>query len=129
MVPTLVNHRGDFLSYDIINSRKRTRRHLDIHKEPLADKTLHYSVHAYEQKFHMNLTLNTKLISPHFVVEREDRTGVVSRHRYIDDCHYTGHLFGHQLSSVAVSNCRGLVSDRLLSFSLASLERWGRFRL
>lgn len=108
VVPTLVNHRGDFLSYDIINSRKRTRRHLDIHKEPLADKTLHYSVHAYEQKFHMNLTLNTKLISPHFVVEREDRTGVVSRHRYIDDCHYTGHLFGHQLSSVAVSNCRGL---------------------
>lgn len=108
VVPKLVNHRGDFLSFDLINSRKRTRRHLDSGYEPVVDKVIHYSVQAYDTHFHMNLTLNTKLISPHFVVEREDRTGVISRHRYVDDCHYTGHLFGHRISRVAISNCQGL---------------------
>ncbi len=123
-MPTLVDSHGDFISYDIINSRQRTRRDLsqttndsdsniDLHHN-----NMHYKLPLFDKAddvtlddIHLNLTLNSKLISRNFKVEYLNRTGVYESHRRIDDCHYHGHIIGHHKSRVAISNCNGLVSN------------------
>ena len=132
IVPTLVNQHGEFISYDIINSRKRTRRdvnnsnqtivqnqHTNIHyKLPLLDST-----GAATADMHLNLSLNTKLVSRNYIVEYLNSTGVSHRHRAFDDCHYHGHVVGHHRSRIALSNCNGLVSIQFYSFLLSMLVR------
>ncbi len=111
VIPSLVDENGHHVSYDIINSRKRTRREaLSGPETAAAERQLHYKLSAYGSNFHLNLSLNTNLVTRNFLVEYLDEHGVSQRHRTIDDCHYHGYLVGHDISSVAISNCRGLVS-------------------
>ncbi|XP_038048629.1 A disintegrin and metalloproteinase with thrombospondin motifs 6-like isoform X1 [Patiria miniata] len=109
VVPTLVDENGNHVSYDIINSRKRTRRDVHSSSESASDiRRLHYKLSAYGSEFHLNLSLNTNLVTRNFLVEYMDEHGVSHRHRTVDDCHYHGHVAGHDISSVAISNCKGL---------------------
>ena len=115
IVPTLVNSHGEFLSYDIINSRKRTRRDVSQNNNIiLSQKNMHYRLPMLESDntadIHLNLSINTKLVTKNYIVEYRNATGVSHRHRGVDDCHYHGHIIGHHRSRVALSNCNGLVS-------------------
>ena len=114
IVPTLVNSHGEFLSYDIINSRKRTRRDVSQNNIILTQKNMHYKLPMLESDntadIHLNLSINTKLVTRNYIVEYRNATGVSHRHRGVDDCHYHGHIIGHHRSRVALSNCNGLVS-------------------
>ncbi|XP_071491011.1 A disintegrin and metalloproteinase with thrombospondin motifs 6-like [Diadema antillarum] len=126
IIPTLVDHRGDFLSFDVINSRKRTRRHVPNDDGNAAEEgafsshkleggshrphhpRINYKLSAYGSEFHLNLTLNHRLTSKTFLVEYLNATGVERRHQNVDHCHYHGSIVGHERSKVAISNCRGL---------------------
>lgn len=78
-----------------------------------------YHLSAYGKDFHFNLTLNRELVSPSFLVEYRNNSGVMSSHRYVKDCHYQGVVKGNGDSSrVAISNCYGLVSTHILIFDM-----------
>ncbi|XP_071953844.1 A disintegrin and metalloproteinase with thrombospondin motifs 6-like [Antedon mediterranea] len=112
VLPALVDHKGKHISYDILNSRKRTRRNAvpNINIPIKTDKVLYYKFAAQGTDFHLNLTLNEKLFSHNFIVEYRGNSGRVdTAHREIDDCHYHGSILGnHTSSKVAISNCKGL---------------------
>jgi len=63
----------------------------------------------------LNLTLQGGLLSQQFRVEYWKRGHLAWSHPYLPNCHYVGHL-QHQphSSSVALSNCNGLVSATVL---------------
>ncbi|XP_033106788.1 A disintegrin and metalloproteinase with thrombospondin motifs 6-like isoform X2 [Anneissia japonica] len=112
VLPALVNHKGEHISYDILNSRKRTRRHAvpNMFMPIKTDKILYYKFVAQGTHFHLNLTLNEKLFSHNYIVEYRGSSGHVdTTHRQIDDCHYHGSLVGNVSSSkISISNCKGL---------------------
>ena len=118
-VPQLVNQEGDFLSYDVTH-KYHIRRKRSIFPSPWQpsdeiDKDdsqpwIFYKLSAFGKDFHFNLTLNRGLVTPSFVVEYRNSTGVERQHRYAKNCHYYGNLRSHgDSSSVAISNCNGLV--------------------
>lgn len=127
VVPSLVDHRGEFLSYDVTDkmhsnyNKHRMRRSTQNqhHSNPINDKyhgheyekPIYYSLSAYGKDFHFNLTLNTALLSPSYVLEYWSGSGNVWRRKSIArPCHYVGHLSSSRDSRVALSNCFGLVS-------------------
>ena len=128
VVPSLVDHRGEFISYDVTNrvhEKRRQRRsasdYQDDYHEPYSNKlggsqqpeqSVYYSLSAYGMDFHFNLTLNTALLSPRYVLEYWSGSGNVWRRKgAARPCHYVGHLSSSRESRVALSNCFGLVSN------------------
>lgn len=84
---------------------------MDPIDQDLAESRLFYKLSAYGRHFHLNLTLNTHLVSKHFIVEYWARDGPEWRHDFIDNCHYIGYLQDQRsTTAVALSNCNGLVS-------------------
>jgi len=78
------------------------------------DGELLYLLRAYGREFRFNMTRNDLLTSPSLVVEYWSRDGAVRRLAEVTSrsrqCHYVGHIDGEeQTSSVAFSNCHGLV--------------------
>lgn len=72
---------------------------------------LFFKISAYGKHFHLNLTLNTDLVSKHFTVEYWGKNGPEFKHDFIENCHYTGYLQDQNTTTkVALSNCNGLVS-------------------
>ena len=131
--PTRVDHEGHFLSYELTHShrpQRRTRRSArdvanstrDVANstrdsdEISSHERIFYKLSAYGIDFHLNLTRNTRLVSPSFVVQYWNKGGVASQHNDVENCHYEGQIVNRERrSSVAISNCRGLVSDALYS--------------
>ena len=134
VVPTLVDHYGDFISYDITNSahvrmRRSTREYQtdglhmndnsnhigsnhvgDNHDDTEPAKLIFYKLSAYGMDFHFNLTLNMGLVSPRYVLEYWSGSGNVWRRKGLTRaCHYVGHIATSSDSRVALSNCFGLV--------------------
>lgn len=122
-VPVRVDEKGDFLSYTVKHHRpgRRRRGAVDPIIGPLPsldppESRLFYRLSAYGKHFHLNLTLNPRLVSKHFTVEYWGKEGLEWRHNMVDNCHYVGFLQNqHSTTRVALSNCRGLVSTNSLS--------------
>ncbi|KAH9504183.1 A disintegrin and metalloproteinase with thrombospondin motifs 6, partial [Bulinus truncatus] len=134
MIPQLVDQKGEFLSYDVTHSSavhhltahttrsKRWAKQLNKKSLKSSNKTnffldgdkqkgrssVFYKLSAYGKVFHLNLTLNTQLLSNDFAVEFINNT---NRRKSLDelwDCHYTGVSVNGDASDAAISNCNGL---------------------
>ncbi|CAL1530732.1 unnamed protein product, partial [Lymnaea stagnalis] len=134
IIPQLVDHQGNFLSYDVSHSsalrhssiqhsrskrwaRKDWAKHPDSAPNPnlyldgtdqIGRNSVFYKLSAYGREFHLNLTLNTQLLTKDFAVEfiqDNDRSKSTDE---IWDCHYTGAGIGSDSSDAAISNCNGL---------------------
>ncbi|XP_012939866.1 A disintegrin and metalloproteinase with thrombospondin motifs 6 [Aplysia californica] len=133
IIPQLVDHRGNFLSYDVTHSNalrhqkvqnsrsKRWARRLRLkpHKnnnpnlfldgsDQLGRNSVFYKLSAYGKEFRFNLTLNTQLLTKDFAVELWDGSGKVDTSEEIWDCHYTGTSLDSPGLDAAISNCNGL---------------------
>jgi len=119
-VPVRVDRHGAVLgpptSSRHVRTERRTRRspHGTI-TSPSDDETF-YRLTAFGRDFHFNLTRSRLLTSPSLVVEYWSRDGAVRRPAEVTSrrCHYVGHVASDDAtsSSVAFSNCFGLVSFR-----------------
>lgn len=112
-IPIRVDHNGAFLSFTVKNTKpsRRKKRSTEHYDQELAVSKLFFKLSAYGKHFHLNLTLNTDLVSKHFTVEYWGKDGPQWKHDFLDNCHYTGYLHDqHSTSKVALSNCNGLVS-------------------
>uniref|UniRef100_A0A8C3LX66 ADAM metallopeptidase with thrombospondin type 1 motif 6 n=1 Tax=Chrysolophus pictus TaxID=9089 RepID=A0A8C3LX66_CHRPC len=109
-IPVRVDQNGAFLSFTVKNVKpSRRRRSADPYDQELAASKLFFKLSAYGKHFHLNLTLNTDLVSRHFTVEYWGKDGPQWKHDFLDHCHYTGYLQDqHTTTKVAVSNCNGL---------------------
>ncbi|XP_075302781.1 A disintegrin and metalloproteinase with thrombospondin motifs 6-like isoform X3 [Opisthocomus hoazin] len=109
-VPIRVDQNGAFLSFTVKNAKpSRRRRSTDLYDQELAASKLFFKLSAYGKHFHLNLTLNTDLVSRHFTVEYWGKDGPQWKHDFLDHCHYTGYLQDqHSTTKVALSNCDGL---------------------
>ena len=115
--PVQVDYHGNFLSRDLANGNTRRKRDAGS----TTKEGLFFKFSAFGRDYHLNVTLNDKLLSPNFVVEV--RGNGTSRFQYdIEHCHYIGQLVsvkGHA-SKVAISNCDGLV--RSTDFSMYLID-------
>lgn len=111
-VPIRVNHNGDFVSFTVKNDKhSRRKRSMDSKDQEQEASKLFFKISAYGKHFHLNLTLNTDLVSKHFTVEYWGKNGPEFKHDFIENCHYTGYLQDQNTTTkVALSNCNGLVS-------------------
>jgi len=111
-IPIRVDQNGAFLSFTVKNAKpSRRRRSTDPYDQEVAASKLFFKLSAYGKHFHLNLTLNTDLVSRHFTVEYWGKNGPQWKHDFLDHCHYTGYLQDqHSTTKVALSNCNGLVS-------------------
>uniref|UniRef100_A0A8C5I8T7 Peptidase M12B propeptide domain-containing protein n=1 Tax=Junco hyemalis TaxID=40217 RepID=A0A8C5I8T7_JUNHY len=111
-IPIRVDQNGAFLSFTVKNPKpSRRRRSTDPYDQELAASKLFFKLSAYGKHFHLNLTLNTDLVSRHFTVEYWGKDGPQWKHDFLDHCHYTGYLQDqHSTTKVALSNCNGLVT-------------------
>ncbi|XP_062984090.1 A disintegrin and metalloproteinase with thrombospondin motifs 6 isoform X3 [Elgaria multicarinata webbii] len=110
-IPIKVDHNGAFLSFTVKNTKplRRKKRSTEHYDQELAVSKLFFKLSAYGKHFHLNLTLNTDLVSKHFTVEYWGKDGPQWKHDFLDNCHYTGYLHGqHGTTKVALSNCNGL---------------------
>ncbi|XP_038026433.1 A disintegrin and metalloproteinase with thrombospondin motifs 6 isoform X4 [Anas acuta] len=109
-IPIRVDQNGAFLSFTVKNAKpSRRRRSTDPYDQELAASKLFFKLSAYGKHFHLNLTLNTDLVSRHFTVEYWGKDGPLWKHDFLDHCHYTGYLQDqHSTTKVALSNCNGL---------------------
>ncbi|KAF1676347.1 A disintegrin and metalloproteinase with thrombospondin motifs 6, partial [Pygoscelis papua] len=109
-IPIRVDQNGAFLSFTVKNAKpSRRRRSTDPYDQELAASKLFFKLSAYGKHFHLNLTLNTDLVSRHFTVEYWGKDGPQWKHDFLDHCHYTGYLQDqHSTTKVALSNCNGL---------------------
>jgi len=114
--PIQVDQNGDFLTFDMRSQLKqRPRRSLGSLPYEPSEQQVFYKVSAHRTQFLLNLTLHSNLLAEHFTVEYWKRDGVDWQHDFHEDCHYAGHLQDQYLNSkVAISNCNGLVSPRIL---------------
>ncbi|XP_073200162.1 A disintegrin and metalloproteinase with thrombospondin motifs 6 isoform X4 [Lepidochelys kempii] len=107
-VPVRVDQNGAFLSYTVKDDEplRRRKRSTDLYDQ--ASK-LFFKLSAYGKHFHLNLILNTDLVSKHFTVEYWGKDGPKWKHDLLDHCHYIGYLQDqHSTTKVALSNCNGL---------------------
>lgn len=98
----LVNDQGNPIS------GKRAKR--DVNKSGQK----YFSLTAFGNKLHLNVTLNKNLIGPNFYVETKHKNG--SR-AFADTPHrnfYHGHVVSQPNSLVAISENRGVVSAFVL---------------
>ncbi|XP_054612641.1 A disintegrin and metalloproteinase with thrombospondin motifs 6 isoform X2 [Dunckerocampus dactyliophorus] len=114
-VPVRVDQNGEFLSYTVKHHRPGRRRRgtvdpsLGLEAPEAPESRLFYRLFAYGKHFHLNLTLNPRLVSKHFTVEYWGRDGLEWRHNTVDNCHYVGFLQNqHSATRVVLSNCNGL---------------------
>lgn len=117
-VPVRVNERGQFMSYTVKHYRPgRRRRGLNQTELDHTETRLFYKLSAYGKHFHLNLTLNSNLVSKHFTVEYWGKDGLDWQHSVVDNCHYVGYLLDqYSTTKVALSNCNGLVSTTYFEY-------------
>ena len=118
--PVEVDKDGKFLS-DLSNGNHRKRRDL----ESAMEEPVFYYLSAFGQNFHLNVSMNGKLLSPNFVVEvRGNRKSEFPSD--VKHCHYTGHAHSTEglEAKVALSNCDGLVRRVNVERSLSSRKKF-----
>ena len=105
-----MDHAGNFLTHELSFARIRSRRDA-TDKSYVDTHNVHYKVKAFGKHLHLKLKENKKLLSPNFKVEVIGHKGKVLKTHKMRNCHYTGTVKSHKRSRVAISNCKGLVSE------------------
>ena len=103
VVPTRVDEQGDPYPHE---------RHFRKRSADPWDRRVWYTLHAFGQKFHLNLTKDLSFVAPSFIVQHLDgnKTWLDDTAEGGLDCYYSGNVHGQSESSVAVSLCHSLVS-------------------
>jgi hypothetical protein len=102
-----VDHRGDFVSHEIMHHQRRRRAVAQLGRD-----TLHLRLKGFRHDFHLDLKAASNLVAPGFMVQTLGKRGTKSVQRLPpeDFCFYQGSLRSQKNSSVALSTCQGLVS-------------------
>lgn len=86
---------------------------------------LYYNISLFGHDLHLRLRPNSRLIAPAATVEWWEESG----HRHSQpigdtDCFYTGQVSNMEDTSVAISNCNGMVGADILQvlFCIADLQ-------
>ncbi|XP_021114252.1 A disintegrin and metalloproteinase with thrombospondin motifs 16 isoform X2 [Heterocephalus glaber] len=100
-----VNHRGDYVSHEIMHHQRRRRA---VARQ--GEDALHLRVKGTRHDFRMDLTASSGLVAPGFVVQTLGKGGTKSEKTFPpeDFCFYQGSLQAHRNASVALSTCQGL---------------------
>nr|XP_005556624.1 PREDICTED: A disintegrin and metalloproteinase with thrombospondin motifs 16 [Macaca fascicularis] len=100
-----VDHRGDYVSHEIMHHQRRRRAVTMSGVE-----SLHLRLKGSRHDFHMDLRTSSSLVAPGFIVQTLGKTGTKSVQTLLpeDFCFYQGSLRSHRNSSVALSTCQGL---------------------
>ncbi|PNJ34066.1 ADAMTS16 isoform 2 [Pongo abelii] len=100
-----VDHRGDYVSHEIMHHQRR-RRAVAVS----GVESLHLRLKGSRHDFHMDLRTSSSLVAPGFIVQTLGKTGTKSVQTLPpeDFCFYQGSLRSHRNSSVALSTCQGL---------------------
>lgn len=106
MHPVQVDSQGHYLTHHL---KGAFRRSIEADKGPSSQ--IHYKVKAFGEDLHLTLTKNQDLMAPNFISNVLGRNGKVLRSRKLRNCHYHGRTKSHESSKVAISNCKGLVSQ------------------
>jgi hypothetical protein len=106
--PTQVSAEGAFLTHDLTRQSIRERRDSSLSH---ADD-IYFKLNAFGNNLHLKLQRNRRLLAPDFHVEVLGQGGRIIKRHTLENCHWTGKVGTKSLSSVAVSNCHGLVSSR-----------------
>ena len=110
MFPYRVDSNGNFLSHDIHHRNKRSSD---------ATPDIHYHIPFNNERFHLELKPNDNLMISGLEVEW--RSG--KRSPAASGCHFIGSVRNYTKSAVAISNCRGLVSNVIpVTFMCISME-------
>lgn len=120
VLPTRIDHVGQFASHNLHPSHVISRRSLDQSDgvASIADDTLYYRVFIGDRPVKLSIRPNKKLISPGFVVERISfKFGNITDSEFKTwtkrACHFIGEIDGDPYSKVAVDACSGLVNINL----------------
>ena len=105
--PIQVDENGAFISHELTFPRIRMRRSSN---EP-ENEDVHYRVSAFGNDLHLHLERNKRLLAPNFKVEVIGKHGRVMKRHSMENCHYVGKLKERSRTTVAISNCQGLVSS------------------
>ena len=96
--------------YEIVNPvafSPHTRRRRNIEWE---EETKDIKLTAFGEDYHMRLQENTKLLAENLMVDIHNENGTIVRTPLKSKrCFYHGTLLSHNISSIAVSTCKGLV--------------------
>lgn len=128
---------GRFLSHAISagrvaewQSRRRRKREVGIGddewEEPRGEpavsrENLYYNVTIFGREFHLSLHHNTRLVVPGAKMEWHDDSDSIRHTEPLrDECLYVGDITDMPGSTVAISNCDGLVSRKPVSLFLIS---------
>ncbi|KAH3741909.1 hypothetical protein DPMN_048639 [Dreissena polymorpha] len=120
IIPHVVDEHGDFLSYNVHQSRVRraargrveaTSQSEIIDGSDISEYRIFYKFSVFGKEFHFDLTLNTDFLAPGFVVEYQDRRGVIGTSGTVANCYYVGQSRTPIISTAAISNCNGLVTS------------------
>ncbi|BFY99185.1 hypothetical protein BsWGS_02225 [Bradybaena similaris] len=131
IIPQLVDHHGNFISYDVTHNsalrhfnlqHRRNKRwagqastksspssnfYLDG-TDQIGRSSVFYKLSAYGRDFHFNLTLNTQLLTKDFAVELWKDAAAARSADQVWDCHYVGTSTRGDNVEAAISNCNGL---------------------
>ncbi|KAK2117552.1 A disintegrin and metalloproteinase with thrombospondin motifs 16 [Saguinus oedipus] len=104
-----VDHRGDYVSHEIMHHQRRRRA-----VAPSGADSLHLRLKGSRHDFHVDLRTSSSLVSPGFIVQTLGKRGTKSVQTLPpeDFCFYQGSLRSHRNSSVALSTCQGLAYAR-----------------
>lgn len=123
-IPVRVGPHGETLSEEE-TSHGNGRHRRSTESQSVPDPQLYYQLSTSSADLLLNLTLQGGLLSRQFRVEYWKRGHLAWSHPYLPNCHYVGHL-QHQphSSSVALSNCNGLVSSTVLLSEIVLSLKW-----
>ena len=100
VIPSEVDGSGKFISHRLTRERSQRRAHRQKRPE------LHFHVPLFGKKVHLQVTPNNHLLAPGFVSE----SGETLRRGH-QNCHFVGQIKDQPGSHVAISTCKGLVSN------------------
>ena len=109
-----MDEEGAFVSHELTFPRIRMRRS----SGEVDNEEVHYKVSAFGNDLHLHLKRNKRLLAPGFKVEVIGKRGRVMKRHTMENCHYIGRLKGKARTTVAISNCQGLVSAQFISRGL-----------
>lgn len=111
VIPERVDHHGRFITYHVTHGQQtRHKRSSDRSSSDFNSDFVFYKLRVFQKDFYLNLTLNRDIVSQDYIVEHWTRNGTIqTRHKFIDNCHFVGHMTQMLGSSAAISTCGGLV--------------------
>uniref|UniRef100_A0A3Q2PMY7 Peptidase M12B propeptide domain-containing protein n=1 Tax=Fundulus heteroclitus TaxID=8078 RepID=A0A3Q2PMY7_FUNHE len=109
--PIRTDSEGRFLSASVsAHQLHRSKRHSPSNDD---EAEVFYNVTVFGQELHLRLRPNSRLIAPTASVQWEESEHLRSEPIREDTCFYTGTVSDMDNTSVAISNCDGLVGDTL----------------